>query len=365
MAAYLVIFLLFYLPLVVIPIGISPFETPKVMLAQIIIAALLLFKIFQFKKSSLKNLNPQLIFIAVLFLLSLDTQVLFRPEGSFFGNVFRLQGQFLFWFLLLFALLSPTIKLNKIPPFIYQFSFICLFLGTVILGVNENNRSFGTLGEPNALVATALFIFPFAYFHSGKTALRIAFLIGAILIILLSGSRAGLIGFSLQALLISLINLKISTAKAGLIVLILLISSLFLPFIDYQGWFENRAEIWQTAVVAGFPSPILGHGFGSIQSIIKETAVKLNNNVQYQVVDSAHNFLLDFWIQGGLVGVTSILILILLAIKQFSSKLLMTAFLGLITTMLFNPVSVVNLLAFWWFIGQGSIIDKQDTFYIQ
>jgi len=358
MQAALVAFLLFFLPLVVIPIGISPFETPKVVLAEITISILLFIKFFKLRKKDFKHFltYPQLLFIGILFILSLDTQLLFKPAGAFFGNVFRLQGQFLFWYLLLFAILSRSIKLDKIPAILYYLSFICLTLATLILGVNENNRAFGTLGEPNALAATILFLFPFTYFKSRMVVKTGVFLI-SLIIILLSGSRAGLIGFLLEMLFISFTQfVKLSVIKSSLICILLIFFSLFLPFFSYQGWFEIRTEVWQTAFKAGLESPLIGHGFGSIQAVIHQTAVSLNNNVQYQVVDSAHNFLLDFWIQGGLVGVVSVSLLIYLAFQHFIQhhKLLeTTALLGLIVAMLFNPVSVVNLLAFWWLIGQG------------
>ncbi len=366
MAAYLITFLLFGLYLIVIPVGISPFESPKVILAEIVINILLLIKIIRFRKFDLKHfINSQLVFIGILFLLSLDTQLLFHPTDAFFGNLFRLQGQFLFWNLLLFSFISKDIKLNKIPKFYYHLSFICLLLGTVILGVNENKRAFGTLGEPNALASTSLFLFPFVWFHS-KSLIRLILLTGTLLIILLSGSRAGLIGFLIQIIFIAL-SWKTSFGKLSRIVVIcaVLISlSVSLPFIENKGWFENRSEIWTTSFKAGLNSPFIGQGFGNIAGVIHQTAVKLNNNVRFQVVDSSHNFLLDFWIQGGFVGVVCILMLIGLSIHGLvqSKRLLeLTAFLGIITAMLFNPVSVVNLLAFWWLIGQGFVIDKHHS----
>lgn len=356
MAAYLVTFLLFFVYLIVIPIGISPFETAKVIVAEIIISILLFIKIIQFKKAKLKSLiSQQTIFIGILFILSLDTQLLFLPTGAFFGNVFRLQGQFLFWHLLLFSILSKDIKLDKIPKFFYHLSFICLILSTLVLGVNETNRAFGTLGEPNALAATALFLYPFVWFKS-KSILKFTYTAATGAILLLSGSRAGLIGLSVGLLFIIFSKIQISILKSTMICLMLVSLSLSLPLVDQQGWFENRAQVWQTAFRAGLESPFIGHGFGNIQNALHKTAVLLNNNIQYQVVDSSHNFLLDFWIQGGLVAVVAIFILIFLTLQSFirSHQVLeITAFLGLTTAMLFNPVSVVNLLAFWWLIGQG------------
>lgn len=357
MSAYLVIFLLFFLNLIVIPIGISPFETPKVIVAEIIIDFLLLLLIFK-SKINLKHLyNPQIIFIGILFILSLDTQLLFQPQGGFFGNAFRLQGQLLLWHLFLFSIISKNIQLNNIPKFFYYLSIICLLMSTLILGVNENKRAFGTLGEPNALAAISLFIFPFVWFYS-KSIFRLASIITTLSIILLSGSRAGLLGFLIQIFFI-LLSWKILHKKLGLAVIfcmILTTLSITLPFIENVGWFENRAEIWKTSFMSGLNSPFIGQGFGNIQNLIHQTAVNLNNNVQYQIVDSSHNFLLDFWIQGGIVAVTAIIILIGLSIHGLLKTrriLELTAFLGIITTMLFNPVSVVILLAFWWLIGQG------------
>ena len=147
--------------------------------------------------------------------------------------------------------------------------------------------------------------------------------------------------------------------KLGLAVIfcmVLIAISITLPFIENVGWFENRSEIWITSFKSGLTSPFIGQGFGNIQNLIHQTAFELNNNVQYQIVDSSHNFLLDFWIQGGIVAITSIIILIGLSTQNFIKTRKfpeLTAFLGIIIAMLFNPVSVVILLAFWWLIGQG------------
>lgn len=356
MAAFLITILLFVLPLIVIPFGISPFEAPKVILFEIFTGLLIFIQIIHFKKIHLKKyLNPQLVFILILFILSLDDLLLFPNKGAFFGNPYRLQGIFLLWNLLIFSQVTRGIKMHLVK-IIIPLSFFCLFLGTIILGVNQSGRAFGTLGEPNALAATAVFIFPFIFFPY-KWFIKLGSLLTTITIILLSGSRAGLIAFFIQIIFILLhLKFKLSIKVAIIISIILISLSLTLPFTQSSSWFENREQVWQTSFKAGLDSLLIGHGFGSVQDTIHKTSVKLNNNVQYQVVDSSHNFLLDYWIQGGAVAVFSILMLIGLSIHGLISHrrfLELTAFLGLITTMLFNPLSVVNLLAFWWLIGQG------------
>lgn len=319
MESFLVYFLLFFLFLIVIPIGISPFETPKVILAEITIEILLLIKIIQFKKPNLKKLiDPQVVFIALLFLLSFDQRFLFNPVGSFFGNAFRLQGVFLFWHLLVFSIISKGILIDQKIRSLVPFSFVCLLMGTVILGVNNNNRAFGTLGEPNALATTAVFFFPFVFLDYRNLVKIISFIV-TLVIILLSGSRAGLIALIIESVFLLLITgFKFPIKKAVLISFCLIFLTLLLPFVQNYSWFENRSLVWQSAFQAGLQSPILGHGFGNIQNPIHEIAVRLKNTVQYQIVDSSHNFLLDFWIQGGLVGLICILSLIGLAISNLS-----------------------------------------------
>lgn len=357
MSAYLVWFLLFVLSIVVVPVGISPLEAPKVIIAEIIIDLMLLAKLSHFKRVKLKHLfTSQTILLGVILVLSFDQILLFRPVGSFFGNPFRLQGLFLLWHLMIFSFISKDILISQIPKAYYYLSLIFLFLATIILGVNSNLRAFGTLGEPNALAATALFVFPFVYFKDNKP-IKIASLFTAFSIVILSGSRAGLIGLGIEILFIILVNLfKVSLIKSTAIASVLILFALLLPYIEGGGWFENRSQIWQTALQAGFASPIIGQGFGNIQNPLYKASIKLNNPVQYQVVDSSHNFILDWWIQGGLVGFISIITLIFLSFQELLRRkkvLELTAFLGIITAMLFNPVSVVNLLAFWWLIGQG------------
>ncbi len=321
---------------------------------------LILVRIIQFKRFSLRELySPQAVLLGLILFLSLDQLLLFRQSEGFFGNPFRLQGLFLFWHLSLFSLISKGINLSQIPKLLYYLSFIFLVLVTVVLGVDENSRAFGSLGEPNALAATTLFLLPFAFFKAKR--LRKGLLALAFLVIALSGSRAGLIGFGVEIIFLALTGLlKVSVLKAALISLVIVVLSAGLPFADPGERLENRSQIWQTALAAGLKSPVLGHGFGNIQTPLSQTAVALNLPVQYLVVDSSHNFILDFWVQGGIVAVISLLTLIFLSFQgliKHKKTLEITAFLGLLTTLLFNPLSVVNLLAFWWLLGQGFALE--------
>lgn len=349
MTVSIVFFLLFLLPLLVVPFGYSYFELPKVICAQILIEILVILKIFK-AKLPLKLLIP----ISILGLLTIYDLLFLRTQTTFWGNIFRFQGVFMLWHLLLLALISSRIKLPKISYLFYLVPLFGLLASSYILGKNDAGRSFGTLGEPNALAASTVFLLPFLYFASGKI-VRVASLILIIWIILLSGSRAGLVAFAIQVFF--LISTKwFSLKKVVLICLAFLALSFTFPFIEGGGWYENRAQVWQTAIVAGFINPLFGSGFGNIEEILPKTSEIINNNVHYQYTDSSHNFLLDYWVTGGLIGVLTLCFLLFQAIKNFISrgkKLELAALLGLITVMSFNPVSVVTLAAFWWLIGQG------------
>lgn len=364
---YLVTFLLFFLPFLIVPFGNLIFEPSKVIAAQLAIILLFFFFILKEPLSINRFNKKQLFLVGILFISSL-LQLVFTPsEGNFFGNVFRLQGVFLFWNLLLFSLLSSQLSLERINKNIYMGALVFLSISSLFLWKDPSGRFVGTLGEPNALAATAVYIFCFVFFNFGK----IGKVLGAtftILAIYLSSSHSGSIALIVIALFWVLAGyLKQKVVKATIIALLVVFLSLFLPFLEDslkqaslkelgQFNFESRVEVWETAFIAGFEKPVLGWGFGNIQEALRKTSKSLNNNIQYQVVDSSHNFLLDFWVQSGIIGLISILALIFFSFKNFLKRedyLYLSIGLGLITVLLFNPASVVVLIAFWWVIGQG------------
>ena len=283
-----------------------------------------------------------------------------KTPDSFFGNPFRLQGIFLFWHLLVFSLISSNIKLSQNSSFLAFFSLAVLSLSALILGGDINGRAFGTLGEANNLAGASLFLWPFLIFSKSKF-FKITGTIFLGWIILSSGSRSGLIAFVIQIAFLLLLG-RFSFKFASLISLIIVACSLILPFAEEGGWYGNRTEVWQTALVSGSLSPIWGHGFGNISSPLHQASQLLGNNIQYQFVDSSHNILLDFWIQGGLVGVSCLILLLWGTVRgliKHQAKLELTAFLAVLTMLLFNPASVVILIYFWWLIGRGfSKVDK-------
>lgn len=264
------------------------------------------------------------------------------------------------WSMLSLALISSQVKV-KISSAWVLILLATQLLATLIISPNINERAVGTLGEPNSLSAFVIFSWPFIYFGSKKP-LKVAGFAGVLILLILAGSRSGFIAFCIQSLFLFLTSLKRFSLKISLIAAISLIAvTLSFPFIEGGGWYENRAEIWQTAWFAGWLNPIFGSGFGNIENTLKQSSVWLGNNVKYQFVDSAHNFMLDFWVQGGVVVSGTILFLMYLTLKNYLKSqdvFKLTLTLGIITVMLFNPVSVVVLIYFWWLIGASFLKDK-------
>lgn len=358
----LVYLLLFVLPLVVTPFLRSYFEPPKVIIAEVLIQVMVILTIIQ---RWFKFNQKQLFLTAGLIILSI-IQLPFGQKEMFFGNGFRLQGVFLLWHLLLFSLISSSLKL-KLGTKLIWVPYLLLFSSIWLFGGNEEGRIIGSLGEPNSLATTFLFLFPLSLrTHPWRMwqplLLTILSLIIIAVAVYLSGSYSAFIALILELIFLGLIRLKLPLKKTFLTCLILILLSLSLPFLQVSRIYENRAEIWQTAFLAGLSSPILGHGFGNITSSLKEASWKISNNVRFQFVDSSHNIFLDYFVQGGLIGLIILVCLLILSISSLlknQQKILLTAFLGLLVMFSFNPLSVVNLVAFWWLIGQGITLQNQ------
>ena len=350
--------LLFVLPFFVFPFGNFQFEFPKVILSEVFIASLLitvLFRTFGKFKGLIKT-NHILIIVSILF-LSLFHFLLHPSALAFFGNPYRAQGVYLLWNLLLFSLCAAFVELPKFKK-IYYILLLLALISALFIG-NITGRAVGTLGEPNALAAFIIFLWPFAFFTEIKNdrykrVLRAFTLFAAFAVIFLSGSRSGLIAFIIQlAFFIMVQRFKFSHKKALLITVLLIAVSLLFPFLE-QSPYENRLDVWNTGIKAGFSRPILGVGFGNTEVVIRQVSIAMHDKLVGYYVDSAHNIFIDWWIQGGIVGVLIISSVIFLTLRNYYKKWNMLGLIlsfGVITMLQFNPAGVATLLAFWWLVG--------------
>lgn len=368
MIAFLTYLILFLVPLIVIP-GISlRFEPPKVLLAEFLIEVLVVYVITT-GKFSLKKASKVLVgIVGGLFLLSLFHLIISPTQQNLFGNIFRLQGTILFWHFLALVLVTQNTYFKLKERYIYLSAFIAVCLGSLVFGVNRAGRLIGSLGEPNALGAVIILIFPFVFLSFKNIWVRLSVLISAIGVINYSESKSALVALVLELLFLGIIKIfKGKYLVATISCLIILGFSLTLPILERDYFLKNntdpfdfrledRAEIWQIALNAGLHSPIFGSGIDSIQSQIHETAQDLNLNSQYSIIDSSHNLLLDYWIWGGFIGLFSISSLIVLTLKNLIKQKALfetTIFIGLLSVLLFNPTTVTILIAFWWIIGRS------------
>ncbi|OGE08955.1 hypothetical protein A3I53_01070 [Candidatus Curtissbacteria bacterium RIFCSPLOWO2_02_FULL_40_13b] len=359
----LIFFVLFFLPLVIFPLKLSPYEKPKVIIfelaVQLLIVILLITKKVIFKKVSLSLL----FILALIGLISIYHLLFSHSTLTLFGNPIRFQGTFLLWHLMAFSAISSFVMVRKIPALVPIASALLLLAGALYLNTNINGRAVGTLGEPNALAAVAIFIWPFIFFAEKlkkqiSIFAKLAGVVFTLEIIYISQSKSALVALLVQIIFLLLIKfVRLPMGKALTIALILMLSSLILPFLDKSKIFENRLEVWQVSLKTAWQKPMLGWGFGNVEYALEKTAKSFNYNfVRYQYVDSAHNLWLDWWIQGGFVGFAAIAYLVLKSLFNLAEKNNLReimAFLGIITAMSFNPTSIVTLAAFWWLIGQG------------
>ncbi len=374
LSGYLVFFLLFLLQFVVLPMGYSNFESPKVYVAEIGIFLLLLVFIFRsgdknshkllskvgIKKFLSKDFGVRISLLFIV-LFSLIHLFFFQTSTTLFGNEFRMQGMFLLWLLLAFSIISSKIILDKLllPYIIFGLLFFQLIF-SLLIGGEGYTRAIGTLGEPNALAACVLFLWPFIYFSKKEFPLWLKLLsLGFVFILIfISGSRSGMIAFVAQMIFILFLRTKLSISKGLILSLIALLGTYILPFVQSTGLYEQRSEIWQVAWHAGLQSPIIGNGFGNMDAALKQSIIETSNHLKGYYVDSSHNIFLDWWVQGGIVGLGLFLFLLMNTFKQFvvqKNVFYITLLLGLVASLSFNPASVVSLVALWWVIGQSFV----------
>jgi len=363
-ASYLIIFLLFLLQFIYYPIGVSHFETPKIYTAEFCIFLLALLFLFTQKKINLVNFQKKsIICFSLLIVITFIDLVFFRTSISFFGNSFRLQGIFLLWMLLLFAFLTANISVkNQLHTwFLVSVLFLQLIFTLVLQG--QGSRLVGTIGEPNALAANIVFLWPFLYFQQQKVAWKVVSILIACVVIFLSGSRSGMLAIGIQLFFIFLTTrIHIPLKKTLLVCLFLILCTYLLPSVDTTGPYENRMDVWQSAIRAGFAQPIIGSGFGNIQYALITAAKTFPNNLGLSFVDSSHNIFLDWFVQGGSIGIGVFLYLLYQSFLFFIQKkdvLHIVLLLGLISVLSFNPASIVTLVALWWLIGQGTLKNKK------
>ncbi len=333
---------LFGLAFVVLPFGSSWHEIPKALLSLISIACLSIVFFWQ----GMQWKKVYLLF-AGLFLVSTVGLLSNWTPTTFFGNPFRLQGVLTLWSLIFWSILSSQTGESKSRTPLTILALLLTTFIAIIGRTDASGRAVGSVGEANSLGAFAVFLVPL-------TQTPLAFIPG-MLTVLLSGSRSAAIGFVAQVAI--LFGSKRFALKSVIpLVSILHLCTLLFPLLTPKSVFEDRGDIWRTAIQAGLEKPLFGWGIGNIEIGLRHAAETEQTFIRYQYVDSSHNIFLDWWVQGGIIGLTLFSALIVTSIRGLirqKNTILLSSFFGILAVMLFNPVSISILVPFWWIVGKG------------
>ena len=330
-------------------------------MAEILISLLFITTIFKKDFIFFRKSDKVLVYILIAVFILTFVHVIFSPTALvLFGNKTRAQGTILLSFLLLFSYLSSKVELPDFKYKLYPLILVVIFILSFLIG-NQTGRAVATIGEPNALAAFVIFLWPFIFFSKFESKkkefmIRSVCLLLALTIILLSGSRSGLLAFGIEILFYFLASvIKLPLKKIIIFALFLIVIAYALPFLD-KSLYENRVDVWSNAFISGMANPIIGVGFGNAEIAMRNTSLKFHDMLIGYYVDSAHNIFLDWWIQGGIVGIILLFMIILKTVKNLykkHKKFELIIFSGIIVMLSFNPGSVVTLLGFWWLVGQS------------
>lgn len=352
--------LVLFLPFVINPFGDYSFELPKIFVFQLVVDVLFIIWILKGKNIPLHEYSKVYIGgIGVLVALSLaQFFVLPHVQEGMFGTIFRLSGIYLFFHIVLFSVLSIHANTSVLYKYAPASAFFLLLSSLVLVNL-VTGRSIGFLGEAHSLAGVCLFLCALSLGNSSRVFKTVG-VFCSVLPIILSQSRSGLIGLIVIILFYFLTGiLKLSLLKGVVIVGIVLLASLFLPYLEKGAVYENRWEIWQSSINGGNKNPVLGFGIGSQDYVIRQGSREVGTLTQWQSVDSAHNIFIDYYVQMGVVGVLSLLVLIFGAVRGFihqQNPVLLSALLGIMTVLLFNPVSIAVLAPFWFLLTVGNRI---------
>lgn len=221
------------------------------------------------------------------------------------------------------------------------------YLGWLLVTELPMGRAYGFAGSPPFLGCMLALAAPFL----GKRNLALSLLVG--LAVVLSGSRAGIAGYSaaMAVYLLSPKNAAIA-AGAGLAAGVALTA-------HRLGSDSMRVDTWLTAIKAFWARPLLGWGMDGFADAFMLLRDPFTWGAQSaHGMESAHNVVLDIAVSGGVLGLVAWAFLFFQVWKQKFPRPVVAATAGVLTYGLFNPVpfTAFVVLAYVW--GEH---DRQDS----
>ncbi|MBI4232710.1 oligosaccharide repeat unit polymerase [Candidatus Peregrinibacteria bacterium] len=385
---------LILVPLIFVPALALPFEIPKIIVFRSLTLLMILAFIVDLAKSKtlvlpevFRDRNFKKLLVGFLIVLVVGVAFSVAPQMSFWGSYYRQQGalSWMFYFLF-FGLLC--LKFNKKDQ--WDKAFKALYLGLFLVVIFAVNQAFGFafeelnmnlaerslgrissgLGHPNYLASyLLLIIFPLlSTYLRGRRKRYLSLLIAAIVILVLSGSRAGILagvlgGFVYFAFHLKYVRkVKIAKILLGILVsavLVVALSGRFSVTSDNFRSVQSRLVVWPATLEMLAKRPIIGYGIETFPlSFAKYADPKLLELERPDIIfDRAHNNILDILSQVGLIGLSYYLMVCFWLFKKFFQAMhkkkpevkeemiaVMSAFLAFFTANLFGFAVTAHLV---------------------
>lgn len=366
-------------PLVFWPSAKVPYEVPRVQFIEHWIEIMAIAAIPSLLKLKKKNINSKLLFsVNLLFLIAIITAIVGSNfNKSLVGNYYRNDGLITFGHFLILFYLTALLWREKWKIMLYRSIAIGSTLATIwvlIDGVkffifhqnvvNFQNALGGTFGQPNFLGGYLLVTMPLTLFQIVKSNKKqrfiwIGFIILQIIAILLTNSRASILGIPI--LFISFAILQKNKYKKALIALSIIaisVSSIFF-FKQYKSQIvpnrigaEGRTRIFTKAIIGFSQKPLLGWGWANFDYLFAsiDWPIKLGNDVY---VDKPHSTILEIATTTGIFGLIIYLAILTqgLILLYKKEKYLCLVFLLFILHSQTNIISSAEEVIFWISLG--------------
>lgn len=393
--SWLLVFILFALPLLFFPWAYLAFELPKVFLLYLFsaTAAYLLLR-SGYRLGRLTKIH--ILFLALLAWIIFTAIFGLSFQQSFLGSYFRWQG-ILSWacYSLLFFISGKVftdIHFRKHASFAILVSStfaaslaLIQFLSLWFLG-NTNqllysNRIISTFGQPNFLGAYLVLSLPFVWYFLKQIKGIGKILTGLLMVVIILGifstlSRSAYIGLAFLAIIWGVYHYRLLLTGIVFSVLLFGLFANLFPNLVFREWYrfqvdmasrwtaENRLIITQRSVELIGQKPVTGYGLENFSLAFPSVVNQSDLGLKDIAVDSSHNLFLDLGAQIGLVGLALFLIIIVLSsvlglkrARQASTnekdfiKTAISVCLAFIIIHQFSPNSIVPMVLFWISLG--------------
>ncbi|MFA5948451.1 MAG: O-antigen ligase family protein [Candidatus Gracilibacteria bacterium] len=356
---------LFFIFVILTPLLFNPFSgnTEGV---KLIIFAFISLIFFLLNKNTAKIIPVLKYSIACLIILGALSTILSQDiYSAFWGSQDRRFGFYIFLSGLFLALGMPKLKTKEILNGCIIagtiVSIVAILLGIFIESSLFEGRISGTMGNPNLLgqfLLITLFFSIYRFLENRKNIDIFSIIIQASALIL-SGNRASILALIITTFLYIIISKKSWKILIYTMIFFGIICAFSIERILSFQSIQTRLEIYIAAFKAILKDPFFGVGFENLHYFLKmpETYTLL--------VDRVHQFFLDYALAAGIpfvmafttLSVSSIVILLK---KQ---KVFGFAFLGLLISLQFNFMGIVDMMMFAIFIGlaiQSKTIARQS-----